>query len=102
MKRNPEAICETCPFWEARPKIEEFGDDFGVCRRHAPTPHQWGQDFTVQYEVGEAISRFVCDGDEALAAHHWGMMAGVFPLSPKYDTCGEHPDFVLKEPTDGA
>lgn len=33
-KRNPEACCETCPYWDS----EDLLNGNGVCSRRAPLP----------------------------------------------------------------
>ena len=67
MKRNPDATCETCPYF--RLNVTDPYD--GECRRNR-----------VELDPGD-------NGDE--------QCCGVFPCVEFSFWCGEHPDFELKE-----
>lgn len=71
MKRNHEAVCGNCPYWE-RSEHPRYSKSNGRCSKYAPRPY---------LEMREAEDADIF----------------YFPLTDDNTWCGEHPDFELKD-----
>ncbi len=71
MLRNPDATCETCPYWYNILK---------VCRKNAPKP--WGGRNKSVDRMSKGYPVVIDAGDSLIE-----------PSRKATDWCGEHPDF---------